>query len=522
MLLSLLNSHFNTYQLAIIIFSCLAGITSLLFLLRKNNFKIALFFLAIAAIILRFGMIGFDPFLNLWDEQFHALVAKNLMNNFFKPILVTEPILDYNLENWTANHIWLHKPPLFLWQIALSFKIFGVNEIALRIPSAIMSLITIYMVYKIGTYFLNKYIAYFAILILIFSSFINSLVAGYHHTDHNDIAFIFYVTASLWAWTKFLFSKNKKIFIFLVGIFSGAAILTKWLPGLLIFAVWFIFIITNKSERSNFKSYLYLFFAFLVALAVCLPWNIYAYLNFTEEFYATFIKKASHFSYVVEKHDGNIFYHWLIMHEIYFKYAYILIIPALYFLYKKIKCNKSKLALISFFAIPFLFYSFAATKMPAFTLISSSIIYLAFGTLIYETIFFIKGRKYRFWNKTALTLLLVATIFISFDIKEIKKIHTNSNTENANYREIRKNSKRVFVNLKTKYPAKSVIINCRKYDSAFAMFYTSFIAYDHYPSEQNFEKLKNTNKTILVLVNEYLPQHIYENKNIIFIDDNYW
>jgi len=31
-----------------------------------------------------------DPFLNTWDEQFHALVAKNMMANPFKPMLYAE------------------------------------------------------------------------------------------------------------------------------------------------------------------------------------------------------------------------------------------------------------------------------------------------------------------------------------------------------------------------------------------------------------------------------------------------
>src|SRR5690606_20171172 len=39
------------------------------------------------------------------------------------------------------------KPPLQIWLMALSIKIFGANELALRLPSAIAGLITCYFMY---------------------------------------------------------------------------------------------------------------------------------------------------------------------------------------------------------------------------------------------------------------------------------------------------------------------------------------------------------------------------------------
>ena len=34
-----------------------------------------------------------DPFLGLWDEQFHALVAKHLAENPLKPLLYKDPMI---------------------------------------------------------------------------------------------------------------------------------------------------------------------------------------------------------------------------------------------------------------------------------------------------------------------------------------------------------------------------------------------------------------------------------------------
>jgi len=110
----------------------------------------ALVLLVLGALFIRLFISFMDPFLHGWDEQFHALVAKNLMNDPFKPLLLKDPLLPYSYKNWTENHIWLHKQPLFLWQIALSFKLFGPTEFALRLPSILMSTFVIVFIYKRG------------------------------------------------------------------------------------------------------------------------------------------------------------------------------------------------------------------------------------------------------------------------------------------------------------------------------------------------------------------------------------
>ena len=122
---------------------------------KQENIKMALFLMMSAALVLYF-FVAADFFLHHWDERYHALVAKNMMKHPFKPTLYEYPILPYDYTNWTVNHIWLHKQPLALWTIAASFWIFGVNEIALRLPSIILCVIGIYLVFSIGKYFFNQ------------------------------------------------------------------------------------------------------------------------------------------------------------------------------------------------------------------------------------------------------------------------------------------------------------------------------------------------------------------------------
>src|SRR4051812_1318969 len=91
--------------------------------------------LTVLGLALRCYMAGLDPFLHEWDECFHALVARNMMDHPLVPMLRKGQLLPYDYQQWVGNTVWLHKQPLFLWQMALSMKLFGVSEFALRLPS---------------------------------------------------------------------------------------------------------------------------------------------------------------------------------------------------------------------------------------------------------------------------------------------------------------------------------------------------------------------------------------------------
>lgn len=70
-----------------------------------NREKLSLLLLMVSSFLLRFAMIPVDPFLHSWDERFHALVAKNMISNPFKPMLRLFPILDYDPSAWCCNHV---------------------------------------------------------------------------------------------------------------------------------------------------------------------------------------------------------------------------------------------------------------------------------------------------------------------------------------------------------------------------------------------------------------------------------
>nr|MBP9152923.1 glycosyltransferase family 39 protein [Flavobacteriales bacterium] len=190
----------------------------------------ALFFYSFVAIL--------DPFLHIWDERFHALVAKNLAHHPLLPTLYDQPIVSIAYDRWDRAVVWLHKQPLFLWQIAASYKLWGFNEFGLRFPSALMSALLIPISYRVGKLLMNDATGYIAAILMMSSFYTVQLVSGVQGMEHNDVAFLFYVSASIWAWVEYEHAPNanKWCWAVLIGLFVGAAVLCKWLVGLLVYA----------------------------------------------------------------------------------------------------------------------------------------------------------------------------------------------------------------------------------------------------------------------------------------------
>src|SRR5436190_21960327 len=84
---------------ALIIFSC--------FLFVRGRETPGFLILISGGLCLRIFAALLDPYLNLWDEQFHALVAKNMILHPFKPTLNENPAFEISFS-WVNGHVWLH------------------------------------------------------------------------------------------------------------------------------------------------------------------------------------------------------------------------------------------------------------------------------------------------------------------------------------------------------------------------------------------------------------------------------
>jgi 4-amino-4-deoxy-L-arabinose transferase len=342
---------------------------------RQQQTNLSLFLLVLGGLTLRV-FLSADLYLHEWDERYHALVAKNLMQNPLNPCLYSNPLFPFDYKEWTGNHIWLHKQPLALWTMALSLYCFGVNELALRLPTLILSSLTIVLVFKIGHYLFNKRVAYFAAFLFAINGLVIELGAGKSPTDHIDIFFLFFITLAIYLGTLFIETQKHLINIF-VGIALGLAILSKWLPALIVLPVYFLLLLASK-QFSFKQSCIHLLIAIVTCTAVALPWQIFIFLKYPIEAAYESSFNFFHLTAAVETHKEPFLYHFNILRIAYGELVYI---PCGWFFYKALKNRKNlkHIALLAWFIIPFAVFTVAQTKMPAYTLIAAPAIFIMCG-----------------------------------------------------------------------------------------------------------------------------------------------
>ena len=107
------------------------------------------------------------------------------------------PVLDYDFRNWGSNHVWLHKPPLAFWMQAASMRVFGVSEWPMRLPSLLVSTLSVLTTYAIGYLLISPPVGLVAAAFHAVHGFSVDLSAGRRATDHVDTLLIFIVETGL-------------------------------------------------------------------------------------------------------------------------------------------------------------------------------------------------------------------------------------------------------------------------------------------------------------------------------------
>lgn len=512
---------FLSYAQIVVLLTAIALllISSLLF--SKNKETHTLLTLVSGAFLLRLFMASIDPFLHSWDEHFHALVAKNLMQHPLMPTLNINPILPYNFKAWCCNYIWLHKQPLFLWQMALSMKLFGVNELALRLPSAIMGSITVLFVYRIGKLALNTPIAYIAALLFAVSNTLLEQVSGKAEVDHNNAAFLFYVTASIWALIEYDSSntKRKTLWLLLIGLFAGGAVLNKWLIGLLVYAGWGIALLLNPQKRAQWLNYLHLSISFLITTVIALPWQLYILWHFPAESRYEYAYNSKHIWTVVEGHGGAWYIYLEKMGAHYGQGTQLLVLLGLIYWTRYATNAFAKQSLLACVLVIYTFFSLVSqTKMSSYVLPVAAIMYL----LIAAGITFIFNPKNQTTNTKQNIAQWAFVAALSVYLFNPSKTLLNRWRDTNNSRANKIHNTQIYKKLDNLIPANCVVVNASNYEATDIMFYSNRQAYN-WVSDEDVNKIIKSNYKVAVLKNanaQTYPNYTKENPNLILLNDN--
>jgi hypothetical protein len=297
-----------------------------------------------------FYNIGAVPLFDLDEGAFSQATREMfLRNDFLTTYLNGEPRYD--------------KPILIYWLQALSIKLFGTTEIAFRLPSAIAatlwSLSITAFTWTISTP-RNAFIAG-----ILMTGTVGVGVIGKAATA--DALLNLCLSSTMFTLYLYLV-KTELRYLLAAAFFAGLGFITKGpvalvIPAVvsLLFSLW----------SGRFEQWLRMAInpsAWLIFLAVGLPWYIVHYLREGAAFLDNFIgtHNIGRFSGEMEGHGGAWWYYLPVILLIAFPFGFLILQP-LYRLKTAIESDIGRF-LLSWFFFVFVFFSFSATKLPHYML----------------------------------------------------------------------------------------------------------------------------------------------------------
>ena len=310
----------------------------------------------------------------LWaaDEQTYSQMAFHMVKNS-----------DY-LTPWAFGDyaIWAGKPPLFMWLMSVAYQIFGANNFATRLWSAVFSTFSLVVVFYLGKHLYNSSVGLLSALVL------GTFTTFYSFATHamTDGPLVFFILASVYFLILSEKTKNTALYSALSGLFFGLAFMTKQIEALLIPLIILTYLVaTRRSFRFVFTKRFALFLG--VAFLVFSPWLIYMSFRFGSDFWRCYFVYSTYMRTVspIEGHAGGylFYFNYLVNNE---NLLWVVLLPfaaGLCAFNSIIKRSKEDALILIWISIVLVVFTLAQTKLywyilpalPAFALAISSLLH---------------------------------------------------------------------------------------------------------------------------------------------------
>lgn len=299
------------------------------------------------------GYLGAFP-IRLWDESRQAINAYEMYKNGNYIVTYFKGIPD----------MWNTKPPLLVWCQVVLMKLIGVNEWAIRLPSAFAGILTCTTIFSFSFYYLkNFWLGFLSVIVLVSSQ-------GYideHVVRTGDFDALLTLFTTLMGVFAFIYVETKQSkYIYLFFSVSALAVLTKGIAGLLFLPGIFAFVVLQKgliTLLKNKHAYVALLFFLLIVL------GYYMAREFFNEGYLQAVwdnELGGRYLAENEEHNGPFWFYLKDMFTRDFVLIYYVLIPIGGWLGLKSNDEKTKRFFLFSILITFLFLiviSFAKTKL---------------------------------------------------------------------------------------------------------------------------------------------------------------
>lgn len=307
---------------------------------------------------------------SLWDidEGHNAECAREMLESGNW----TVPTFNYQLR--------VDKPALLYWLQIAAYQLWGVGELAARLPSALAALLTVLLTYELGRRMFDATAGLLAGLVLASTG----LFAFSAHFANPDALLNACTVLTFYLFWR-SFERVDGHWPVLLGASTGLGFLAKGPVALVLpTAVVGLYLLWTRQVRKAFG--IHFFAAGMVFCLVALPWFALVGVDTKGEFLSGFFLKHNRDRFLasMEGHDGPIFYHvislvlgflpwsaflgsalWYAVQE--WRAGH----PSLTLRASKLVDERTRRALqflACWFAVYFVFFSISATKLPSYIL----------------------------------------------------------------------------------------------------------------------------------------------------------
>jgi len=278
-----------------------------------------------------------------------------------------------------SGQAWFEKPALYYWLTAFFYKLFGVNEFAARLASALAASFGVMVVFLVGRDWISVRAGFIAALILSTSALYFSLARA----ASMDMLLGGTLLTS-WACLYFILFGNQSSKLggrdfkgtsaaYLSYIFLGLSVLSKGPVGLVLWGgVLALFLLITRQFQILKKMRLPL--GTLVFFVVTLPWYWLCYqangYRFIEEFLMR--HNLERFTTTRFQHTQPFWFYFAVLFAGFFPWIFQIISPARRFFNSRLRISSGveakELYIWLWVLVPLLFFSFSRSKLPGYIL----------------------------------------------------------------------------------------------------------------------------------------------------------
>jgi 4-amino-4-deoxy-L-arabinose transferase-like glycosyltransferase len=275
-------------------------------------------------------------------------------------------------DNWvvpTFNYeLRVDKPALLYWLQIGAYQVFGVNEFAARLPSAVAALATILLVYELGRRLFSATTGLLAGVILASSI---AFCASAHFANPDALLNGFAVLTFLIFWSSFV--RGGRGWFVLTGLSTGLGVLAKGPVGLVLpLGVIVLFLMVSRKLHLLLDRRVVL--GVLIFALVALPWYAWVAVDTKGAFLRGFIEKhnLNRFLSPMENHRGPVYYYLAVLILGFAPWSAFLGLAGWFAWGKRAQQDSALVTGYRFLgcwiAIYLVFFSLAATKLPNYIL----------------------------------------------------------------------------------------------------------------------------------------------------------